>query len=192
MSWEHYLVHSSSLLVHFLPIIVHYGSSQDSASAIRQQLGANQSRAKHSFIQHLLNQAAQLRKHSYLQKWQPGKRHILATQGGQDKHRDSLDVCATNWRSIQSLSRDINPLIVPGKWYDGNLADKTRALKKTKNKIGFSIRERFWYTRSLLNRDLQGKQACTVAFVVWWLHANNCPPQTNHHNHCACKQIWKQ
>lgn len=95
MSWEHYLVHSSSLLVHFLPIIVHYGSSQDSASAIRLQLGVNQSRAKHSFIQHLLNQASQLRK-PYLQKWQPGKRQILATQGGQDKHRDSLDVCATN------------------------------------------------------------------------------------------------
>lgn len=123
----------------------HYGSSQYSASAISQQLGANLSGAKHSFIQHLLNQASQLRKRSYLQMtaWQKGKSWPLG--GVQDKHRGSLDVCAANWRSIQSLYKDINPAIVPGKWYDGNLADKTRAWKK--RKTGF-----FYQGKVLIHR----------------------------------------
>lgn len=36
----------------------------------------------------------------------------LGHLGVQYKHRGSLDVCAVNCGSIQSLSKDINPLIV--------------------------------------------------------------------------------
>ena len=96
----------------------------------------------------------------------------------QDKNIASLDVCAAHWRSIQSLSKDINPLIVRGKWYDGNLADKSRAWEK--NKTGFFYQGKvviqcpFW-------TEIYGKQACAVPFGVWWLQADNCPTHTKIH-----------
>lgn len=100
MAWELHLEFFS--LIHFLPITVQNGSSQDSACAIRQQLWANQSRAKHSFIQHLLNQAAQLRKPSHLQ-WQPGKRQLGHSGGSGQTQR--LSGCLCNKLKVYPISQ---------------------------------------------------------------------------------------
>lgn len=75
----------------------------------------------------------------------------------QDKNTASLDVCAAQWRSIQSLSKNINPLIVRGKWYDGNLADKSRASKK-QNRVFLSGKG--WDTQCPFWTEIYEKQAC--------------------------------
>ena len=118
--WEHHLVKGSQHM-NYLCIPQELTGLE---SATSQHLGANQKpKQSPTFIYWAFTQPGESIKKTFL-----FTNHSLAKDeswpvgGVLVKHSSPLSVCAANWSSHQSFSRDINPLIVPEKWHDSSLA----------------------------------------------------------------------